>query len=142
VTTGGLGVLTLDLGAPEVTDTSVLADLLQSLNVRAGGADQDVDNVVGRLTGDDVLLSVDEPLGDLELLGVVDDGHKLLDLFVGKSTGSSGDVNFGLLADGVGESSANTGDLAQSVHDLSLTVNVGVQHTQNVLELVGNLKTL
>ena len=140
--TSGLGVLTLDLGAPEVTDTSVLTDLLQSLNIRAGGTNQDVDNVVRRFAGDDILLSIDEPLRHLELLGVVDDGDELLDLFVGKSTSSSGYINFGLLADGVGESSTNTGDLAQSVHDLSLTINVGIEHTQNVLELVSNLKTL
>ena len=42
-------------------------------------------------------------------------------------------VNVGLFADNVGVSSSNTLDLGQGVHDLALSINVGVQQTENVL---------
>jgi hypothetical protein len=45
-------------------------------------------------------------------------------------------VNLSLLADQVGEAAADTLDLGQGIHDLLLTVNVGVEDTQNVLKLL------
>lgn len=45
------------------------------------------------------------------------------------------EVNVGLLADQVGVTATNTLDLGQGVHDLLLTVNIGVEQTQNVLEV-------
>ena len=47
-----------------------------------------------------------------------------------------GHVDLGLLADKVGITTTNTSDVCQGVHDVTLAVNVGVQQTQNVLELV------
>ena len=38
-----------------------------------------------------------------------------------------------LLADEIGETTANTADLAQSVHDLAVSADVGVQHTEQTL---------
>lgn len=46
-----------------------------------------------------------------------------------------GEVDIGLLADQVGVAAANTLDLGQGVHDLLLSINVGVEETQNVLEV-------
>jgi hypothetical protein len=43
------------------------------------------------------------------------------------------EVNIGLLADQVGVSSSNTLDLSQGDHDLSSTLDVGVEETENVL---------
>lgn len=45
-------------------------------------------------------------------------------------------VYVGLLADDVGETSPNTLDGGESEHDLLLSIDVGVQHTQNMLELL------
>ena len=45
-----------------------------------------------------------------------------------------GDVDLGLLAHGGGEAATNTLDGGQSVHDLLLSIDVGVEHTKNVLE--------
>jgi hypothetical protein len=42
-------------------------------------------------------------------------------------------INIGLLADQVGVSSSNTLDLGQGNHDLSSTLDVGVEETENVL---------
>ena len=44
-------------------------------------------------------------------------------------------IDVGLLADEVGESSADTTDGGEGVHDLLATVDVGVQHTKDVLEV-------
>jgi len=46
------------------------------------------------------------------------------------------EINISLLADQVGVSSSNTLDLGQGNHDLSSTLDVGVEETENVL-LVG-----
>ena len=46
-----------------------------------------------------------------------------------------GEVDIGLLADQVGVAATNTLDLGQGVHDLLLAINVGVEQTQNVLEV-------
>ena len=135
-------MLTTHPVAPVVTDTSVHSDLLHSLDITTDGGDQHVDHALAGLAGDEISLSVHEPIRDLELLGVVDDSNKLLNLFVGHGAGAAIHVNFGLLADQVGESLANTNNLGHGEHTLPLTVNVGVQHTQNVLELGGHLQTL
>lgn len=66
--------------APVVTQTTVGTDLLQSFQiltqfgVDVGGGQLRV------LAIDDVLLSVQEPIGDLVLAGVRDDGDDLLNL--------------------------------------------------------------
>ena len=44
-------------------------------------------------------------------------------------------VDVSLLADEVGESSADTTDGGEGVHDLLATIDVGVQHTKDVLEV-------
>jgi len=44
-------------------------------------------------------------------------------------------VNIGLLAANVGITAANTLDGSHGKHDLLLSINVGVQHTQNVLKI-------
>jgi hypothetical protein len=45
------------------------------------------------------------------------------------------EVDVGLLADDVGVAATDTLDLGQGVHDLALSINVGVEETQDVLEL-------
>ena len=42
-------------------------------------------------------------------------------------------INVGLLADDVGVSPTNTLNLGHGVHDLALSIDVGVQQTENVL---------
>ena len=45
-------------------------------------------------------------------------------------------VNVGLFADKVGVTTANTLDLRQGVHNFAFSVNIGVEETKNVLELL------
>ena len=44
-------------------------------------------------------------------------------------------VHVSLLADDVGEATANTGDDGKGVHNLAGSVNVSIKNTQNVLEI-------
>jgi hypothetical protein len=46
-----------------------------------------------------------------------------------------GEVDIGLLADEVGVTATDTLDLGQRVHDLLLAVNIGVEQTQDELEV-------
>lgn len=69
--------------------------------------------------------------------GLREDVAKLVDLVLGQITGASVHVDLGDLAGHDGESSADTLDDSQGVRDLVLSVDVGVQHTEKVLELVG-----
>jgi hypothetical protein len=139
---GSLGVLTTNSVAPEVSDTSVDTDLLHSLNITTDSGNQTVDNQLSGLAGGEVLLSVNEPIWNLELLWVVDDGDQLFNFFVGKSTSTTVNVNFSLLADQVGEALADTNNLGHGEHNLALSIDVSVQHTKNVLKLISHLQTL
>lgn len=72
---GGLGVLTPDPEPPEMPQTAVGADLLEPLEVVTElGVDAVGEDLV-RLAVDNVLLPVEEPGGDLELGGVLQDRH-------------------------------------------------------------------
>lgn len=77
---GRLGVLAADAEAPEVSEAAVGADLLEPLEVLAELGVDAVGQDLVRLSIDDVLLPVEEPVGDLELLRVLDDGDDPLEL--------------------------------------------------------------
>ena len=69
-------------------------------------------------------------------LWVGDDGGHLLDLLFAELTGSDAGADSGLLAEQDGESSANSSDASDGERSLSFTVEVGVQDSENVLEVV------
>lgn len=81
------------------------------------------------LTVINVLLTVQEPGGDLVLSWVLHNLHNSLKLFLGQLTGSLVQVDIGLLADQVGVTTTDTLDGGQSVDDLDVTIDVGVQQT-------------
>ena len=43
-------------------------------------------------------------------------------------------INLSLLADSSGKTTTNTLDRGQGINDLLLTINVGIENTENVLE--------
>ena len=65
-----------------------LPDLLQALEIISELDVQDVRRKLVCLTISDILLSVEEPVGDLELAGVAEDGDNLLNVFCREFTGS------------------------------------------------------
>jgi hypothetical protein len=87
--TSRASVLATDLEVPVVAETAVEADLLHALDI----VTKDGIDLVGKElevgTLGVVLLPVEEPVGDVELRGVLDDGLHLLDLLLGKLTGTT-----------------------------------------------------
>jgi len=135
---GGLGVLTAHLQVPVVTDTSVRPHLLKSLKILTELGVKLVGGDVVGLAVLDVPLSVEEPRGDLELHRVLKNGDHLVDLLSGELTSTLVLVDVCLLADHVRHTPTDTLDDGQGVHDLLASVNIGVEDTQNVLEVLVN----
>jgi len=114
------------------------ADLLQALQVLTELVVQDVGQHLGGLAVLVVTLSVQEPVGDLVLTGILHDGDKLLNLFLSEFSSSPGQGDVGLLETQVGVTTSNTLDRGQGEHDAGLAINVGVENTKNVLEVWRN----
>lgn len=133
--TSSLGVLATNADTPPVAKTTVSTHLFQALNVLAQLGLQNVRGDLRVLAGADVLLSVQEPLGDLELEGVLNNRNQAFDLIWLELTSALVNVDFSLLADQVGKAATHTLDGGQRKHDLLTPVNVGVEDTQNVLEI-------
>ena len=73
-------MLTPDTETPEVTETTVSTNLLQPLQVVTELRVDTVGQDLRVLAIDDVPLPVQEPRGDLELRGVLDDGDETFEL--------------------------------------------------------------
>ena len=129
-------VLTTDAETEGVTDTTVHVHLLHAFKIFAKLDVDGVGDELFSLAGLDVALTVDEPRGDLVLQGISDDVRDLFDLSGGEGTSAAVSVDTGLLADEEGEADTDTLDHAEGVGDLALTVNVGVEETDNVGERI------
>ena len=88
------------------------------------------------LTVLDVLLPVEEPVGDLVLARVLHDGDDLLDLLLAQLAGALRQVDVGLLEHDVGVAAPDALDGRHGEHDVPLAVDVGVHHTEDVLEVL------
>lgn len=135
-------MLSADTQAPVVTETAVGTDLLQALQVLTELGVQGGGRQLQVLAVDDVLLPVEEPVGDLVLAGVGDDGQHLLDLLLAALSGTLGQVHVGLLQDDGRIAPANSLDRRHGDGHLQHTIDVGVADTQDVLELLGDDETL
>lgn len=146
-------MLTTDTETPVVSETTVSADLLEALKILTELGVDTVSKDVRVLAIDDIALSVDEPCRDLVLGGVLEDGDDSLKLFGGELTSAIMllvffffenivigaqeivplvQIDIGLLADQVRVSATDTLDLGQGVHNLLLSVNIGVEKTENL----------
>lgn len=82
----------------------------------------------------EILLTVQKPERNLELTGRLNDSNQLFNLIGRQFTGSLVNIHFRLLANKVRETTSDTRDLRQTEHDITLSLNVSVENTQNVLE--------
>ena len=141
-TTSGLRVLTAHLEAPPMTETTVSVNLLETLVVFAPLALQVVGHNLRVFARLKVLLSVEEPHGDLELHRVLDNSNHALNLVVRELARTLRDVHLGLLAHHDGESATHALDRGQRDPHLATAIDVGVEDTQNVLEVGADDKRL
>jgi len=134
----GLGVLTSGTKTPVVTETTVSPDLLESLKILTELVVKDVGHDLGGLAILDVPLPVEEPIRDLVLTGILDDGDQPLDLLLAQLSSSPVQGDIGLLQADVGVTTSNSLDGGHGEHDAGLTIDVRVQNTKNVLEVWRN----
>lgn len=111
-------------------------DLLQTFKIITILGIENVRDDLIRLTVNNILLSVKEPVRDLVLSRVLENGNDTFQLFRGKFTSSLVEINVGLLTGNVGETTTNTLDGGQGNLNLDTTINVSVEKTDNVLEMI------
>jgi hypothetical protein len=119
-----------------MSQATVSAYLLQSLKIITEFRVNTVRQYLRVLAIDDVLLSVQKPRRDLELCRVLDDRDNAFQFIRVQVPSTLVEINIGFLADQVGVPTANTLDLSQGVHDFALSINIGVEETENVLKLL------
>lgn len=119
-------------------------NLLQSFHVLTELVVQIVDEQVVILSVTNVLSSVDHPKGNFVFEGVLDHVNYAFKVRLCKFSGTKLKVDGGFLAGHDGESSADSLDSSEGKGDTLLSVYVGVQQTNHVLEgvLVGDYERL
>jgi hypothetical protein len=132
--TSSASVLSTDSDSPPVTQTTVSTDLLKTFNVVTKlGID-----VLGKhlivFSCLEILLPIQEPKGDLELTGVLNNGDELFDLISSEFSGSLVDIDLSLLADQISKPASKTLDFCETENDITLSLNVCVENTKNVLK--------
>jgi hypothetical protein len=115
--------------------TTMGTDLLHPLNIITQLGIEVLSENLGVLSSLEILLPIEEPKWDLELTRVLDDSNQLLNLIRSELSGALGDINLGLLADKVGETTSKSLDFGQSENNITLSFNIRIQNTKNVLEL-------
>merc|ERR1719158_49440 len=81
------------------------------------------------------MLSIQEPVWDLVLTRILHDRDDLVSVLLGELTSPLVKRDVSLLENKVGVPTSDTLDRGQSKHDIGLSLNVGVQHTKNVLKV-------
>ena len=119
-----------------MSQPTVSSDLFQSLQVFTELAVQSVGKDLVRFTVNDVPLSVEEPGRDFELGRVLDDRNNSFKLIGVQLSGTLVQIDISLLAGNVCQSSTDTTNLGKGKHDFDSAINVGVEETKNVLELL------
>lgn len=88
MTTGSLGVLTTDSQAPRVAETTMDTDLLHALEILTKLVVKIVGEELAVLAILNVLLTIEEPVGDLVLARVLHDGDDTLEVSLIDLTGT------------------------------------------------------
>jgi hypothetical protein len=119
-----------------MTKTTMISDLLQTLKILTKFGIELRRHELRVLSILDILLSVKEPVWNFIGAWVGYNVHNCLKLFSTQFSCALSQVYFRLLAADGGETATHTSNGSQSVQDLLLSVNVGIQHTENMCETV------
>ena len=134
VSSGTLGVLSSDLEAPPMSESSVESDLLESLDVLSELGVEVSGGDLSELTVLEVVPLVKEPGGEPVALWLVADLGDVVDHVVGHLSGPEGEGDVGLLAKEHCEPSSYSSDLSDCEGSKPLSVEVGVLDSNNVSE--------
>jgi len=135
-TSSRASVLSTDTDSPPVTKTTVSTNLLHTFNIITKLSIKVLSKHLRVFTSLEILLPVQEPQRNFELTGVLDNCYKLFNFISSKFSGTFVDINFGLLANDVSETTSETLNFCKSENNVSLALNVSVEDTQDVLELL------
>ena len=127
-------MLSSNLESPLVPETSVAPDLEQSLHVFSELGFEDVGCHLQVLSLLVVSLPVEEPTGNAVSLGIGNEIGDGITLRLRQFSGPEFGVESEDLADEESKPSADSLDLVECEGDGSLTVDVGVENTVNMLE--------
>ena len=115
-------------------DTTLHLHLLHPLNVISEVGGEVGTCPVEVLAGSAIEATVKHPDWDAVLRWVLDDGDDLLFFSWSKGTGTAEWVEAGAAGNGMRETTANTGDRAESEVEWLAAVNVCGQHTDHIAE--------
>jgi len=119
-----------------VSETSVGSDFEESFDILSEFGLEDVGSHLEVLALSVISLSVKEPSGYSVSFGIVDDAGNRVALGLGELTSSKLGVDSENLADEESESSSDSLDLVEGEGYGSLSVDVGVENTMDVLKCV------
>ena len=122
VTASGLAVLTTDTKMPGVTKTTVHLHLLHTLKIFTHLALDVVSKKLSVGAIDEILLPVEHPNGDLELLRVLKNSNDLLNLLGLQFTSTNGGVDISLLANQQ-EKSGTTEQINEQIAEKYLVIS-------------------
>jgi hypothetical protein len=122
-------MLTTDSESPVVTETTMVPDLLQTFEIITHLGIKLRRSQLTVFTVLDILLSVEEIIRDLVGTRVANNVHDSLEFLSTELTSTLGEVDFSLLAANVGETTTDTPDGGQGVHDLFLSIYVSIENT-------------
>ena len=134
--TSGLGSLSSDSNTPVMSKTSMLLGFSHSLEIHSHFGIKLIGNKLGIVSGSWISLSVKEPFWNVVVGWSDENVIDGLGLFVSDLTSSLINIDLGNLENQESESSTDTSDLSETEWYLLFTVQVGVQNTKNVLEVV------
>ncbi len=129
-------MLTAHAKSEVMAHTTVGAHLTQTVEVLAGLEVELIRNQLRVLAVLEILLPVEEVVGDFELARILDDGHDTVNLLVRERARALVEVDVGLLQHEIGKATADTLDRRQREHHLVAPIDIGVQHTKDMLKLL------
>ena len=135
-TSSRASVLSTNTNAPPVTKTTMGTNLLHPFNIITKLGIKVLRKDLRILSRLEILLSVQEPKWDLELTRILNDSNELLNFISGQLSSTFVDIDFCFLADKIGETATEALNFCEAKDNVPLALDVGVEDTQDVLELV------
>ena len=133
---GVLSVLTSDLETPFVSATLVTSDFEHSFDVFSELGFEDVGGDLEILSFLVISISVQEPLGNSVTFWISDDVGDGIALLFAEDSGSDSGIDSEDFTDEEAKPSSDSLDLFEGEWDGSLSIDVGVEDTMDVLEVV------
>ena len=129
-------MLSSDFESPFVSDTLVASDLVQSFDVFSQFGLKDVGGDLKIFTFFVISLSVQKPSGNSVSFGIVNDVGNTVALSFSEFTSSDCGIDSQNFANEESESSSDTFNFIKGIRNGSLAINIGVEDTMNMLEVV------